>query len=167
MPWFSKDQLISRVAGSAGATLVKVSDIVQLPGATSVQEALEQLASYAASPIVPIPGGTPYFIANVSVDTPVQKSVDLRGYQGIGLDAKGVFVELFITAESAQRLIYFDSADITPGSGSSRLYSDTVSQSALLAPIPLGEIGANAGKIAYNANNSCSGLYAWAVGYWR
>lgn len=90
-------------------------------------------------------------------------SGDLRGLSGIPADARGILLQ--VGGGAAGTTIYIDSADSADqvgrrhGPNSSNYWSPEYHINLAT--------GANAGKIKLSSSAAQSGIFAWAMGYWR
>lgn len=109
---------------------------------------------------------TAYTVNNVSIAANATlTTVDLRGLgtPPIPADAKGV--EIVILGNGVGFYIAVDSADVTPGEYSHRLYIPVNGMTIPMA-VPLGT-GVNAGKISLRPSGAVTNVYMWPVGWWR
>lgn len=97
-------------------------------------------------------------------------SGDLRGVNGVPVDAKGVWIVAEATASTAGAArMFFDSADVATLDGfSARLGYDNTTFSTGVLPVPLGT-GANAGKIKALVGTLpvTSTFIVYVRGWWR
>lgn len=114
---------------------------------------------------------TAYLVSGISLTAgATYTSGDIRGTTGLPTDILGAWLHLFARSESSTSWadLYADSADTTPDGLSARLKAPAPSASSMVVPVTLGT-GANAGKFKLAAQSTVgvTGIFVWAVAYWR
>lgn len=169
--------------GDAGTTATgALKGIVELATAAEIQ-------SGAVGPLVPsadelkaeldrragqksLVGGIdngPIVFQEITVGSTPILSADLRGSAAgkVPANALGVYATFYARAQSETSQVGISGADVIPGN-SLRLIGQTGNANNIVAAVPLGTSGTNAGKIAVASLTAATtvGVYAWVNGWW-